>query len=107
MRRNIFSTSQNCYFDEIGLEKIYNEHGYPYYQKVIFANINPMYYNFQLTHMDEYGEKLNAHRIFSWNSGKLYLLAASEGEIIRTEFMYVHFLRRPISISKNFFYGNS
>lgn len=97
----IFIDQKNCYFDEHGIIDIYKKYGFSYFKEVVFANINPMYYNFQLTHMDKDGKLLNQHRIFTWENGTLLSHSVLNGRIYDTEFMYVHFLRRPMEVAKD------
>jgi hypothetical protein len=80
------------------------------FEKVIFADISPLYWNFRMCHQDELGKIKNKHRIFTWENGILYSHSLIEkdiefnnvkyhkGEIINDELMYTHFLRREISI---------
>lgn len=92
----------NNYFDEDAINKIYEKLKIPYFSEITFANINPMYWNFQLTHQDSEGIIKNKNRIFTWDRGKLYSLSVVNGYQIKDEYMYVHFLRRPMACEVNF-----
>lgn len=88
---------ESNYFDEDAINKIYESLGIPYFSEINFANINPMYWNFQLTHQNLEGIAKNKNRVFTWDRGKLYSLSLVNNKQIKEEYMYVHFLRRPMS----------
>lgn len=95
---DIFQSDSNCFFDEKGINLICKEHNVSIYDKVIFADLTPLTWNFQINYVS--GDELlkNRHRIFFKDKEKLYSLSVLHGELFKDSYMYVHFLRRRIKI---------
>lgn len=89
---------ENHFFDEIWIHPIYKDLKIPVYEKIVFADVSPMYWNFQLNFQDQVGKKKNQSRIFTWNQGILTSISIVDNEIVQDEYMYIHFLRRPMQL---------
>jgi len=83
----------NYLFESVG-EKIYTG--------LVFADLKIRSYNFFLLHFDTVNDYKNAAQVFLWEQGNLYRLYVQDEKIIREDFAYIHFLKRPMSVSKGF-----
>lgn len=95
-----FSNPEPLFFDEEIFNKIISIVGY---QKLSFpiANFVPRLKNFYIDY--EYGrEWINSHHVFIWNKGHLYRYYLNqENEMVKEEYGYIHFLKRPMQIDSN------
>lgn len=98
--REIFLDPNNCYFDEVGLQKLLKQENISVYDRIIFADISPLYWHFRIGRQDSVGIEKNKHRIFTWENGELLSQSIYEGQICSDAYMYVHFLRREMIIEK-------
>lgn len=96
--KDIFQSNSICFFDEKGINLICKEHNVSIYDNVIFADLTPLTWNFQINYV--VGDELlkNRQRIFLKDKEKLYSLSLLHGELFKDSYMYVHFLRRRIKI---------
>ena len=99
--REIFSNPNNCYFDEGGLQKLLKQENISVYDRIIFADISPLYWHFRIGRQDSVGIEKNKHRIFTWEKGELFSQSIYEGKICSDAFMYAHFLRREMVFEKD------
>ena len=78
---DIFQSDSNCFFDEKGINLICKEHNVSIYDKVIFADLTPLTWNFQINYVS--GDELlkNRHRISFKDKEKLYSLSLLHGEL--------------------------
>lgn len=93
--RDIFTKSENYLFDEIALTRIYINYGFDYYDETIMADINCMNYNFFINHLPKNHNFKNKYQIFCWDKGTLNRIYYTD-KIYFEEYMYIHFLRRPM-----------
>lgn len=96
--RDIFSSPDNCFFDERAILDIYDCKNIPYYTKTIFANPSALKYNFQLRYFPKSERYKDKHQIFIWQNGSLYRVYCLGKKILYEEFMYIHFIRRKMNI---------
>ena len=96
--RKVFSTNENCFFDERGVNYIYDKLGVPYYKKQIFADLTEYKYNFYLTNVPKEDAYKNGKQIFYWNKGKLERYYLVNNRVFKDEFMYIHFLKRKMKL---------
>lgn len=96
--KDIFSSSNNCFFDERGILDIYDCYNIPYYIKTIFANPSALKYNFQLCYFPKSEQYKDKYQVFVWERGTLYRVYCLKKEIFYEEFMYIHFIRRNMCI---------
>lgn len=99
--REIFTVPDNCYFDEVGLQKLLKQENILVYDRIIFADISPLYWNFRIGRQDTVGIIKNKHRIFTWEKGELFSHSIYEGQICDETYMYAHFLRRNMTFEED------
>ena len=85
-------------FDEIrGMTSIYLKNGYPIFTKRIFIDIATVYHRYRM--IDEYSLDVPAvnspNQTFVWEKGKVYREYEQNGEILKEEYIYIHFQKRP------------
>lgn len=95
--KEIFQCEQNCMFDEGDIDRIYSDLGIDVYHDIIFVNLSALHYNFFIRHLPIDDAKRD--QIFVWNFGKLFCKYVQDGNIHDEEYMYIHFLQRPMDIS--------
>lgn len=94
--KEAFSSEKSCFFDEIAVLKIYDAIGVETYKGLKIADIYPSYWQLQVFSKDPVEREKNKHRIFQWKEGKLVSYSLYQETIATDEYMYIHFLRRPM-----------
>lgn len=89
------------FFDEHGLNDIFRITGEKIYKHTAIADFNPRRYNFKLNSGCTVNENFNSKHIYSWENGKLLRHYVVANEVETEEVMYIHFLKRNMTISKN------
>ena len=105
--KHIFSSSKFFNFEEIAsgsITRIYMHNKYPIGRMdEYFADISGLYYAFRLGKWNDDLTKLKYNKkvplIFSWENGKAYGYSIVNGEILKKEYLYVHFKRRRMMIN--------
>lgn len=91
-------TNQGAYaFDEVGMDNIYKILNIPYYNEIIFANLEKYSYGFSLDLMPKEEDFKNKYQIFTLEDGKLYRYYLNNGMIEKEEYFYIHFWCRPMT----------
>lgn len=96
--RTVYSSSESFFFDEMGLHEIYNRLGVETYVDTKIADMHPSYWQLQVISDDPLEREKNKHRIFYWNDGKLISYSVVAKKVYKDEYMYIHFLRRPMEL---------
>lgn len=105
--KHIFSSTKFFNFEEIAsgsITRIYMHNKYPIGRMdEYFADISGLYYAFRLGKWNGELTKLKYYKrvplIFSWENGKAYGYSIVDGEILKKEYLYVHFKRRRMGIN--------
>lgn len=105
--KHIFSSTKFFNFEEIAsgsITRIYMHNNYPIGRMdEHFADISGIYYAFRLGKWNGELTKLKYYKrvplIFSWENGKAYGYSIVDGEILKKEYLYVHFKRRRMGIN--------
>lgn len=87
-------------FDEVGINKIFDEEGLKIYKKIPFADLKIRSANFVCLH-DLFPQNTNDFQIFRWSvRDGLERIAINEATdtIVRECIAYVHFLKRPMKL---------
>ena len=92
--------------DERAINYIFLKAGERIYDKLIFADLKIRSYTFSLLHFPASEKYKNAHQIFSWENGNLFRLFCFKNKVNKEPFAYIHFLKRDISVHKNFKVGD-
>ena len=97
--REIFRSDLNWGFDEMyGMNRIYLRHGFPYFDRYIFADIDRRYRDLRLSasYLGHQGNENHVPQVFSWKNGKVYQewISRETGEAESKEFIYIHFAKR-------------
>ena len=96
----MYTTNEVLAFDESfereSINNIFINKNIPMYNKMIFADISPLYYDFRLYRYDEYKFYLEkkSNQIFIWDNGTLTSFKNGNTE----EFCYVHFQKRKMDV---------
>ena len=111
--RKIFQKKENYLFDELALIRIYENH-YPFFDKIIFADIWPSrrrytmctdlkYYPSIYQEFSKRCDPVNfRHQIFLWMDGKIYQYYASDDGIKSREYIYIHIQKRKWRLAGDF-----
>lgn len=94
--KEVFETDASCFFDEILINKIFDNENKSIYDKITFADLMVKRYNFKLNHFGEDEVEKSKNNIFIWENGKIYRQYIKNDKLKRKEYMYIHFLRRPM-----------
>lgn len=98
-KENITSELGYYFIDEVGINYYFKTAGIPIYENVPFADLKIRSYNFKLLHYKSEDDYKNDYQIFVWDSGSLYrYYLDKERHIQREEFLYIHFLKRPMKV---------
>ena len=104
--KKIFKSENNCLFDEIGINKIYYK--YNFFDKIIFADIDPAYRQFREVEQLSYYPKIYLdyrntvgninfmNQVFFYEDGGVYKAYLSGGKVKVKEYMYIHIQKRNI-----------
>lgn len=100
--KDFFTTNSltNYFFDEKWINIICNAQKIRTYTELIFADIIPWSPKFILSYSKNEQMSKNRHRIFTWENGKLYSKSFYKEKIYTDEFMYIHFLKRRMTLKK-------
>ena len=91
-------TNQGSYaFDEVGMDNIYKILNIPYYDEIIFANLEKYSYGFSLDLMPKEDDFKNEYQIFTLEDGKIYRYYLHNKKIEKEEYFYIHFWCRPMT----------
>lgn len=94
----VLSSPRNYFFDEMGMLNIFNALNIPTFCKLNIADIHPSYWRLEVISNEPRIRKGNRHRIFHWANGNLISYSVVGDKIEKDEFMYIHFLRRPMKL---------
>ena len=107
--RQIFSSEKFFNFEEIApgsITRIYMHNNYPIGRMdEHYADISGIYYAFRLGKWSDDFKTLRYLKktplIFSWEDGRVYGYSVVRDELIKKEYIYVHFKRRKMDIKVN------
>lgn len=97
----LVKSDKNMFIDEDFINRIFESNGITTYREPIFANLSPFVANFKINHLRPEDRPKNKHFIFSYENGKLYRVAVVKGKIVKDPYLYVHFLKRDMSVDIN------
>ncbi len=93
--------------DERAVNYIFEKAGEKIYQNLVFADLKIRSYNFELLHFPTSEDYKNKHQVFLWEEGNLFRLFVHGNEIFREDFAYIHFLKRPMKLDREFILSES
>ena len=99
--KDFFQVPYNNFFDEKGINELFTINGLNIYKEIIFADLTPLTWKFQINYGNSIEKEKNKHRIFTWENGKLYSHSFMNNNIIKDEYLYIHFLRRRMKNCTN------
>lgn len=94
--KDVFSGRSSYSFDENGMDAIYRYLNIPYFDEVVFADLEKYEPGFVLGHFPASEKDKNKYQIFTWENGRLYRNYLQKDGIHRDEFLYIHFFCRPM-----------
>lgn len=94
--KDVFSGRASYSFDENGMDEIYDLLNVPYYFRPNFAHLEKFESGFYLKRLPKEKLYTNKYQVFLWESGHLYRLCLDHENIVKTEYMYIHFFCRPM-----------
>ncbi len=101
--KTIFTNPTNSLFafEENEINPILEHEGLKIYKGLYFADLKTCTNNFEMMHFSESFQEKNKEQIFEYNNGKLFRHFNLKGELRSEEMMYIHFLKRPMSLENN------
>lgn len=102
--KEAFTTSEIVAFDEIaGMQNIFDKHGFPTYFSRDYADITYGKVRFTLSYFQIPEELVPTNnydkQVFYWENGKVFRAYLKDGEILREEFIYIHFSKRKMLLN--------
>lgn len=94
-------------FDELWLNLMFEHLGYSIYKHLPFADLKIRSKTFELLHFPVSEDFKNKNQLFIWNKGKLSRIFSHNNSLFEEDFCYIHFLKRPMSVSSDFNLGDS
>lgn len=76
--------------EHYGLNRICALHEISWYQNVDYADFWVCYSDLRLLH----GQKNDTHQVFYWEDGRVWRAAVHQGEVIKNEYVYLHWQKR-------------
>lgn len=94
--KTVFSYDRSFVFDESGMTQIYLKNNFPLFKKRIFADIS-YHQRFRLLEKYPYDEKAinRDYQVFFWEDGKVFCEYLNDGTLLKDEYIYIHFQKRP------------
>ncbi len=90
------------FFDEHGINVIFEKKGQKMYTGIPFADLRPRRGNFYLEHLPPDESYKNRRQVFLWEKGRLLRLYLDQGGVCEEEMMYIHFLKRAMTTPDGF-----
>jgi hypothetical protein len=102
--KEAFTTSEIVAFDEIaGMQNIFDQHGFSTYISRDYADITYGKVRFTLSYFQIPEELVPTNnydkQVFYWENGKVFRAYLKDGEILREEFIYIHFSKRKMLLN--------
>lgn len=94
--REVFASGDGQFFDEVGICKIYDAIGIPYFNDTVFAHIDRFTSSFYLLYLPEEDKFKNHRQVFVWDNGNMIRYYLAGDQVESEEFMYLHTFSRPI-----------
>jgi len=94
--KKVFQGKSKYSFDENGMDEIYEELGIPYYFAPNFAHLEKYEPSFYLKRLPKEKLYTNEYQVFLWEKGKLNRIFLDKGEVLKQEYMYIHYFCRPM-----------
>ncbi len=93
--KEVFRSKRCCGFDEeLGINQIYRLHKFPYFEKIIFADIDTRYRDYRHAKTEDI---INySKQIFYWEDGKVLKDYFDGGNLKTEEFAYIHLQKRQL-----------
>ena len=105
-KENITSKLGYYMIDEVGINYYFKSLNIPIFEDLPFADLKIRSFNFKLLHYKSEYDYKNEYQIFLWDSGHLYRYYLDRNRTIQVEeFLYIHFLKRPMKIDVSLDYG--
>lgn len=98
--RYAFAQNRTTQFDELGgINAIYDEYGFPFFRKRIFADISVQWDRVKLAENYIDSDDVNyPYQVFYWQDGKVFRGYLSNGKLCREEFIYIHIKKRKFAL---------
>ena len=93
-----FAVSNTTQFDELGgINAIYNEKGYPFFKKRVFADISHRWKRVKLAERYKDSDDVNyPAQLFYWENGSVGRAYMQDGQMKYEPFMYIHIKKRKM-----------
>lgn len=92
----VYSGKVDFAFDERGMDFIYDYLQIPYFNQTVFAHLKKYESGFFLGAMPASKNQNNRFQVFEWKYGRLFRYYLKDKELVKEEFMYIHYFCRPI-----------
>lgn len=102
--KEIASTTDSCYFDEVGVRDICKFNGIKVYTNKDYADISPHHKRFTLsndllTRREKKNNNYN-HQVFFWEKGKIFRVVSTRKGMQKKEYSYIHFQKRKMEMTR-------
>lgn len=95
--KEVFKSNLNWAFDEtMGIDEIYKTHNFSYFDKFIYADINPNYKDIRMVERPGKLCKNSDQQIFYYANGRVLRDYVKNGQIKTDELMYIHLQKRKM-----------
>lgn len=95
---SLIQSPDSEFADEAYFNRLFAELRIDSYQEFTFANLSPFVYNFRLNYLPEKWNERNKYFIFEYHQGTLNRVALVGSDLVRDEYMYIHFLKREMEV---------
>lgn len=95
--KQVFNSNDNFVFDEnLGMTPIYLKNEFPFFYKLIFADIASIYDRYRIIESYNLDTKPQNYRmqIFYWDNGKVFRAYYKRKQLHKEEYCYIHFKKR-------------
>lgn len=96
--KEVFTSNSSFAFDELsGMARIYQKNGFKMFSKRIFVDISTMFERYRMIDIYPLDKKAKNYKrqTFCWESGKVFHEFELNSKVLRDEYMYIHFQKRP------------
>lgn len=94
--KKIFESTKGYAFDEVVICEMYDRMGIAYYKDTNFAHLSKYTPSFNLEYLPTEMDELNKNQVFLFSNEGLFRYSLVKKNIIRQEYMYIHFFCRPM-----------
>ena len=104
--KTVFNSPDGFCFDEPIITEIFKRKNIPSYLETNFIHFSKYDIGLYCEHLPKSEDYKNDNQIFVWDNGKLIRYYLKNKEVLKEEYMYMHFFCRPLVFKTNKFDDN-